>query len=639
MKKTWGFFKKTTLLIILFSLSFTLAANNSAEEELKLTRKLLFETGRVLASTNNRAVLDEIYLLEWYEDISTTNSQYILSFRDDINEFKSIDVKRERLEYIYNQNRSMAAASLVPNALSVATVAFSSGNPKQAVIAIAGTALSSITNYLTTKQRAELELIQSQWNLDDDASRAFNNLNNAIFANLTTLSRDYGFSRDDYASIATIQNFVKDVQNENITPSDIIQICVGTNYERELSQFSDYWRIVGSAYYELGEYNEALTAINQYEKCYEKVFYHDPNYAQMMMIKAYCIDELSINKEEIVDELIEIANAINENLGVGRDWLQKYYCYLIYKDVASYTNDNSYLKKAFEVLDEVFYININTYAKDLENYLSYQFLEDIITGLEQNIAEIDNEIANQKEQRKAANTKERKEIIDKEIEKLKANKKEFEENIDAQKEIAKKTLPPSVSLLISLAYEYKNLAEELGETDSVKYRNQMKRFSEAIQDDYTRVVFLGETIEPLEADIKYEYHHKVLGLGNPIDVMTFRLPLSYFTIISDDFSEMILEFSNTQKNIEVQIPYSNNSKTTGWDYEIVREGSDEFNMKNTFVEFTVHFEEPIIGIEKDEDPPSLFMTFKGVNNQLERMLGMNILTPAAFEKGFFYIVK
>ena len=260
-----------------------------------------------------------------YPSISFAES--IADFRNDISEFKSIDVKRERLEYIYNQKKSMEIASLVPNALSVATVAFSSGDLKRAIISIAGTALSSINSYLTTKQKNELEMIQEQWNLDDEASKVFNNLTNSIFINLTALSQNYGFSRSDFASPETIKEFVRIVEDENTTAKDIIMRFVGNRTEEELSKFSDYWRIIATAYYELEDYKSALSSIKKYEECFEDVFYHDENYAQMMMIKAYCIDELSIDKTEIVDELVKIADAIYNNFLEGEGWVQKYYCY------------------------------------------------------------------------------------------------------------------------------------------------------------------------------------------------------------------------------------------------------------------------------------------------------------------------
>ena len=633
--KILSFFKRATLVLFLFLVTFSLTAANSPEEELKLTRKLLYETGKVLVSNNNRTVLDEIYLLEWYEDISLINSEYIRNFRDDIEQFRSLDVKRERLEYLHNQKNSMAIASLVPNAISVATMAFASGNPKQAVIAVAGTALSSITNYLTAKEMAELEKIQSQWDIDDQASQAFNNLNNSIFSNLTALSAEYGFSRDDYASIQTIQSFIKFVQDPNTTPQDIILKCVGTNFEKELNQFSDYWRIVASAYYELGYYEGALDAIVHYEECYEKVFYHDPNYAQILMIKAYCIEELAYDKKEIVDDLISIADGIIANVSVEGDWVEKYYCYLLYLDIANYTNDTAYLEKAFDVLGDVFYINIESYSKDLDDYLSYNFVEEIISGLNQSIASLENEVSIKAEEKNGAKTRERRNIIEAEIKSLNDEKDEYKNNIEAQKDLAKKTLPPSEYLLISLAYEYSSLADELDLTESVDFVETMSKFRNAIQDEFARTVFCGEAAKIYNLAVNYKYNYKVLGLGNPVDVMTFDVPLSYFTFINSDISDMVISIFDAKKTIKIEIPYNENQYETGWDYEIVRTDLDNYNMDNTVVRISVHFEEPLVALEKNEAIPSLFLSFSGTNVQLERIFNLEILTPKDFEKGFF----
>lgn len=634
-----SFFEKAILLLLLVTFLIpSLFAVNTPEEELRLTRKLLYETSRVLVSQNNRAVLDEIYLntLDFYQDTSITNSQYIADFKDDIVEFKSIDVKRERLEYLYNQKKSMQIASLVPNALSVATIAFSSGNPKRAIIAIAGTALSSVSSYLTTKQQNELDMIQSKWELDDEGSRVFNNLTNSLFLNLTALAHEYGFSREDYASPITLQNFIKLVEDENTTAKDIIQRCVGTTIETELSRFSDYWRVVGTAYYELGDYNSALSAIKKYEECYEDVFFHDENYAQMMMIKAYCIDELSFNKTEIIDELVEIADAIYSNFLEEEGWEQKYYCYQIYKDVAKYTADKNYLVKAFAVLDEVLYTSINIYANDLEDYLSFKFHEDIIKDLNKNIEELTEEIANLKEQVKIAKSDDRKKLLNNKAKAIDKTKEEYNNNKKNLEPISKKALPPSISLLISLGYEYKNLATELELTDSLKYTLTMDKLNKAVQDDYTKAIFFGNTTTTKDVDVNYEYHFSVIGMGDATDIMKFRMPLSTFTIISDDWTDMSIEICNLTKDIDILIPYSEDKKSTGWNYEIVRVPEDgEYNMNNTFVEFTVRFKEPLVTLKKGADIPSLFLKFNGVNSQLERMFGMNILNTEEFRKGFF----
>lgn len=620
------------ILTVLFTMS--LWSINTSEQELKLTRKLMYETARVMVFNNSRAVLDEIYKLPWYEDISYTNSEYITNFRDDINQYKSIDVKRKRMEYMYNQNRNISIASLVPDSLSVTNVILAATNPKMLIIALAETTLSSIGSYLTNKQREELDYIQSGWDLDDEASRVFNHLNNYLFQNLTTLSHNLGFTRDDYASIQTLQDFVKLVEDAETSPDLIIEMCVGTNYERELSKFPDYWRVIGTAYYEIGDYNNSLEAINNFEKYYEKVFYNDPQYANMMMIKAFCIDELSLNKLDVVDELLNIAKIICDNINVGDGLAQKYYCYLIYKDIAEYTGDTKYLEKAYSVLKEIFRYALMEYENNLKYYFSYQLDSDIKSALKNMQEQIDIKLEDKylsKSQISNLQT-ERNKIVNK----LDNKKSEYVET-----KISKRSLPPSEYLIISLGYEFNELSAKLNKTESHDYKSIMRDLNKVIQDNYTRIIFFGDTILNTEIDIRYEDHYKFLGMGDSVDVMTFQVPISNFTFITDDLSDMKIEICNISEGIDVIIPYSENKNERGWNYEIVRtaKGDAAANMSNIFIKFKVLFPEPPVTIKKGNKIPTLFFKFNGINNQLERLYNMNVIDQNAFNTGFFKIVN
>ena len=259
-----------------------------------------------------------------------------------------------------------------------------------------------------------------------------------------------------------------------------------------------------------------------------------------------------------------------------------------------------------------------------------------MNGIQQKIDEINEEIANLQERRKIAKSGETKKIIEEKVRNLNTVMDNYNKNKYKIKEISKKTLPPSISLLISLGYQYKNLAAELGLEDSLKYSATMDLLNSAVQDDYTKAIFFGKTNTTEDVNVNYKYNYLVFGMGDPVDIMKFRMPLSTFTIISDDWSDMIIEVRNMKKDIYINIPYSEDKKSTGWDYQIVREPvNGESNMNNTFVEFTVRFKEPLVTLKKGSEVPSLFLKFNGVNSQLDRMFGMNILNPKDFHDGFF----
>ena len=75
--------KKIFVVILFLSVTFTLYASISKEQELGYAKKLLFETARVLKSQNNLIIVDEIsqYDWKWKTDPDLT-TPYINSFND-----------------------------------------------------------------------------------------------------------------------------------------------------------------------------------------------------------------------------------------------------------------------------------------------------------------------------------------------------------------------------------------------------------------------------------------------------------------------------------------------------------------------------------------------------------------------------
>ncbi len=103
-------------------------------------------------------VVDEISKIDWYwKSDPTLTTPYINHFNNTIKENKSINQKRERLEYMYNQSKSTAIAALMPNALHIVNIAVNAGNPLKAAIAVSGAALSS-TFYNAMLELSVLEI-------------------------------------------------------------------------------------------------------------------------------------------------------------------------------------------------------------------------------------------------------------------------------------------------------------------------------------------------------------------------------------------------------------------------------------------------------------------------------------------------
>lgn len=642
MKGTLKKLLTVLVLLLMFEISLFAGDKTEVEKELGLSKKLQYETARVLKFKDNKAVLDEIYSLDWYIKVSNESEQYLQAFREDINQYMSIAIKRERLQYIYDQQKSRSLAAAVPNVLSVATMALSSGDWKKAVIAVAGTALNSITSYVQTKKNAELELLQSQWELDDEARNTFNNLQTSLYSHLANMARNYSFENEDFASNQTLMKFVERMNEYKDDPIETAIIC--KQYEKELSAYPEFWSTLAIAMYEMEEYSEALECIARYEDWYEQVFYHDNDYTHLMLIKAYCMDATIDDPIERTLALEEVVSNIVNGLGPESDWVPQYYCYLVYLDLAEYTKNDQYLEKAWNLLFSILNYNIDQYAKNLKSYFSFDYLESGKNEIQKLIDENNKSIADYKEQKKSAKTKAKKDNIDIQIDKLEEKNSELNTNIKQLEKSIKTETPPTESFLISLSREFMNLSSTIHKKETSDYNLIMKKLSNNLEDDFFRINYLGNNsvLSNGTVDAKFDDNRQFLFFGTDIDAMTFSVPLCSFTFISDDFTNMILHFENERMGIDIPISFCRSeSSETGWSYEVVRPTNEEPNMRNTMIKFTVRFNNSFerISIEKDQEIPSLFVSFEGDDNPLSQtiLLSFDANSMKELKRGLFDI--
>lgn len=149
-----------------------------SEEQLKLThnqefalyQRLQLDTVIARKSKNNRIVLSELELRDLVPSMNDSNQDFYTTFNEGLGALKLVDIQRERLEFLHEENQKSLLTALVPNALSVATMAITTGlkNPLGAIIGVVGTAVSSVSSYIDAKNQANLEYMQSAWELKDE---------------------------------------------------------------------------------------------------------------------------------------------------------------------------------------------------------------------------------------------------------------------------------------------------------------------------------------------------------------------------------------------------------------------------------------------------------------------------------------
>lgn len=586
-------------MVLIFSSSIY-AEDDNKRFELGNAKKLLFETNRILEAQNNKMVVSEISDYDWFWVSDNKTNDYINNFKQLVSDTNIIQQKRERLNYIFNQKKSLQMTALVPNALNLVNIAFNARDPLKAIIAIGGASVSSASNYFSQKQKDELELLEKQWELDDMQTNTFVLLNGDLRTYLSRISKDYGFSNDDLNSPQTLRSFIKCLNEDNPKKrySDLNQ----KQFRDELKVLPEYWAELARAAYEIEEYAEALEFISNYEAIYIKTMYHDERYANIMQIKAYCMLQLDMVSE--FGKLSEIADRILENSNQS-EWARKYFCVELYKRCFEKTGDTDYLIKAKSMLREVVQNVLDEYKENVGKFYNGSFIRLDKESIESDIKEL-TELKNSRESFLKANKKKMgdgekeqysKEIDDykKQIEQLEDNKKEID-NIEFQ------LLPPNSTLLFSLAKEYfdmivgvrdKQLFGEVREVDSLQYQLISNDLKEYLISDFYQEKLFGKKPSDKNIEIKVDYNPRRL-FWDKDDFITIKVPCSYFTFTEDRFD---------REKDKLFILFNGSKCELNYTYEFER-GKKE-NLSDSFVVFKIKVSSPIktdFSIKKDEIP-------------------------------------
>lgn len=527
--------KRLFASLIIFGVSLTLlSAAVTTETELANAKKLLYETARILESKNNQIVVDEVASYDWFwvKDTQFT-SHYIRVFNETLADNKSIHAKRERLQYLFNQDRSRQVSALVPNAANILTIAFTAGDPLKSIIAVSGTVLSSVTSYVNEKQQAELELIQKNWELDDQQTQLFVRLLSELRGYLSQVSDKYGLTNEQLASDQTLRQYFL-VLREKSDPREKLLSIDTRQFRTELGIFPEYWRELATISYELEDYDSALSHIEEYENRYVQTMYHDNAHANLMQIKAYCLIKLYPYGVERNNELVRLADEI-ERMSLASDWMQQYFCVELYLTMleGQESSDADKLKaKTVNLMQEVLTKVANQYSIDLENYLKGRFVALTIEGIEQNIEE-HNDLVKQLETRnKSKNIGKTEQTENKaNIKRAKDEIKTLKENKKNVKRMEEQILPPNTSLLFALAKQYFDLAEEFDVASTQVYQLLRKKISELLVDNHSKLILFDLPSSIKSADLIYT-NRKFLFV-NRTDYAELYIPATWSVFTKD----------------------------------------------------------------------------------------------------------
>jgi len=260
-----------------------------------------------------------------------------------IEKYRMIDVKRDRLKYIYEHNKAQAIRSAVPNPMSLFN-AVASFRPSKIFTSLLFMAVDSTTSYAAYTEQAELQYLQDGWALDDEGAEALHESRKSAFSYMLTMVDEYNLPGNLTLTEKAVDDFVSWKNNDNVYG----RIQFLESNKSVYQQYGGYWLTLADSYYQTENYEKCLEALSEYEELDIHIFRKDYDYANTIPLGISAADEL-YDSDEYVSYVLTYIPILLENID-DDDWSLKYFAALIYIDLYNRTDEQSYLEKSYSIV-------------------------------------------------------------------------------------------------------------------------------------------------------------------------------------------------------------------------------------------------------------------------------------------------
>lgn len=343
------------------------------ETQLNSVRMLNYLTvlsQEINSSNNSRIFLESAYsslINNTYPNaVDVRTEAHMEDLLDTLESFRMLTVKRERLEYIYEQNRAQALKAAIPNPMGLLSVV-QSGQFLKSAISVIYMAVDSYSSYTAYTTETDLQYLQDGWELDDAAATEVHNTRTMTFSYMLDMVRSNDLPGDYALNEDAVAEFVSWKNNSNVSR----RIRFFESNQETYQAFGEYWLALAESYYENGDYEQCLEAVHQYEEINARIFRKDYGYAKVLPLAIVSAREV-YEDEEYISVATEYLPVITKNTNIS-DWAISYFVAQTYVDLYAKTTDVAYLESAYnlmidvvnELIDEQRQLN-DTYLADIK---------------------------------------------------------------------------------------------------------------------------------------------------------------------------------------------------------------------------------------------------------------------------------
>lgn len=308
-------------------------------------------TEDINSSKNSRLKLEETYstlINNTYPNaVDDRTLAQLEGLLDTIEGYRMVDVKRDRLEYIYEQNQAQAMRAAIPNPLGLLS-AVESGSLAKLAASVVYMAVDSYTSYQSATASADLEFLKGGWELDDEEASILHERRKDTFAYMVRTVSDYDLPGYFALNEESVTQLVEWAGNDNV----VRRIRFLESNQGTYKAYGGYWLILASSYYQNKDYQKCLSAVATYETLQSGILRKDYDYAHAIPMAIVSASETMGDSdyaafaEEHVSKLIDNCD--------NTDWEMLYFAAQTYVDLYRRTENEDFLRNAYELaLDNV----------------------------------------------------------------------------------------------------------------------------------------------------------------------------------------------------------------------------------------------------------------------------------------------
>lgn len=262
-----------------------------------------------------------------------------------IDGYSMVSIKRERIEFMYDQNKAQAMREAIPNPLGMLS-AVQSGNALKAAASVLYMAIDAKASYERASTEADLKYIQDGWELDDAEAKELSASQLNLLNYMINMSRNNGFPDEWALKPDDVEAFVEWTSKDS--PSDLTsKIKWLEKNESVYREFRTYWLELAQDYYEAEDFSKCLEAIERYEEVAMHIFDKDFDYAKTLSL-AIVSAKKELPQSEYVEYAAKYVKVITDNCD-DKDWTLLYFAAQVYVDLYSCSGETDYLEEAYKL--------------------------------------------------------------------------------------------------------------------------------------------------------------------------------------------------------------------------------------------------------------------------------------------------